>query len=136
MTDFTQLTTLLAQIEGKIQDLCTESVEWRKSATSIKTYEEVVLAKEPRKPMADALDVHAQVCSRLSEISTNLIRVRTLRKSLGLGASMPPQLISQMQARIDRIIKDLEDGRASLTYLKETYDARLRFYNSCLYSMQ
>jgi hypothetical protein len=131
--NYSAIVEVLSKIEGRVTETCHFSEGLAQKIRTIQTYDEVVLAKDPRKMYSEAVDDHSKVCAQLSDISVGLIRVRTLRKSLGSGADIAPQLVNQMQVRIERMIKMLEDARTALVHLKESYDARLRFYNTCLH---
>lgn len=135
MSKESQVDQLMGQIEAKIQSLCSRASEFQKVVVEIKTFENVVNSKDSKLEMSKEVDRHSEICALLSNLSVSLIRVRTLRKSLSSGLNIPQSMVMRNQAQIDRMIKDLEDARSALSYLKDSYDARLRFYHACLYHL-
>lgn len=129
-----QFVELMTQVEGRIAQLVDYEASIRSALTKIKSFDDVINSKDAKKEVGMEVDRHSLVSARLSEISINLIRVRTLRKTISSG-EVPPALVPKMQVRVDRIIKDMEDLRTAYQSLENAYEARLRFYNSCTYHM-
>ena len=99
----------------------------------VKSFEEVKKQSLAR-VYGDVVDTYYEVCSMLTSHSSLLMEMRTLRKQLKDLSTMP-SLEQQTRARIENLIKDLEDSKESILYLKDAYDAKLRFYNSFQYMM-
>lgn len=129
-----QFDQILTLVENRVAHLSNDVGVIREKLEGVKTFEDVVSSKEAKKEVGAEVDRHSVVFSRISDISVNLIRVRTLRKGLAQG-EVPPALVQKMLARVDRLVKDMEDLRTAYQSLGSAYEARLRFYNSCTYHM-
>lgn len=132
MTSITQIENLLSTLKGKIDECCTEAGRYADVLKEINTYDEILQDKNAQKKISEQVDIHSRICASLSNISVNLIRVRTLRKTIS-AADCLQSLTNKMLNRVDRLIKDLEDARSANSYLKDAFDARLRFFNACQY---
>lgn len=83
---------------------------------------------------ADAVEVYGEVCSILTEASTTLIDLRTFKKQIS-QMRVSPSFEQQFRNRIDRLVLDLEDLRKAAQAMKDSFDARLRFFTSCQYTL-
>ena len=72
------------------------------------------------------IDEYYEICSMLTDTAVTLIDMRTLRKQVP-KAGMVPSIEQQFRARVEVIVKDLEDLKVAVTYMKDAYDAKLRF---------
>ena len=101
----------------------------------IKTYDELKKGNYPE-IYGGVIDSYNYIGSSLSKTSLSLIDIRTLKKQIiSNSISLVPSVERVIRARLENIIKDFEDLRSSLVSLKDVYEAKLRFYNTCQYLM-
>lgn len=132
--DFNDLSKVLSGIEQKIEDCSKATADIRSRDSEINSYKE--LKKGNMVLMyAGVIDTYTEIGFMLSNVSETLMDMRTLRKQISALKNCPASLEQQVRARIEFMVKDLEDMRTSLSTLKDVYDAKIRFYNSCQYML-
>lgn len=83
---------------------------------------------------ADAVDTHTRICAMLSSVSQTLIDMREMRSTVRQLKGQS-KAIQQYQARIERIVMNLGDLKNAIEPVRDAYEKRLRFYNSCQYTL-
>lgn len=75
---------------------------------------------------------YAKVCSNVAMLSQIQIKLRQVKRVL-VGGTVLPSLVNKFKNRIEKLLNDIDICRQSAIVIKDSYDARLRFYQSTQY---
>ena len=131
--DMNGMSVILSKLEENVDKASTRISDISEENKEVKTFEEVKKSSLA-KVYGNTVDVYYEICSMLTEASTTLMDMRTLKKQVSQMKGVP-SIEQQFRARIDRLVLDLEELKTAIQYMKDAYDAKLRFYNSCQYMM-
>lgn len=132
--DFNSMSNIFSHIEQSLADMNLKIPEMRDKMTEVLSIYEAQRDGVVR-GYADTVDEYSEICRNLSEVSSTLMDMRTLRKQIAEMRNTTPATEQKFRTRVEFIVKDLEDTRMSLGYLKDAYEARVRFYNSSMYAV-
>lgn len=132
LLNYNEISRVLSDLEERISECNKRAHEIRETDLDVKTFDELK-KNNLAEVYGGVIDTYTEVGFMLSETATSLMDMRTLRKQVGLIKNIPSSLQQQIRARIEYMVKDLEDTQKSLSYMKDVYDAKIRFYNSSQY---
>ena len=79
---------------------------------------------------------YSKICDAVSTLSQTQIRLRQLRRQLASSdVGILPSMKSTLKNRVENTLNDIDLCRQSAIVLKDSYDARLRFYGSTQYML-
>lgn len=130
--NYNEMSRVLSDLEERVKDCNKRAYEIRDQDITVETFGELK-KKNLAEVYGKVIDTYTEVGFMLSETASSLMDMRTLRKQVGAIKNIPASLQQQIRARIEYIVKDLEDTQKSLSYMKDVYDAKIRFYNSSQY---
>lgn len=127
------MSQILSEVEESVNEYSDNLRKLKEKNVDVKTYDEVKKGSLA-KVYGGVVDEYYKLCEMLASCSLTLMDMRTLKKQLS-EVKIVPSIAQQFRIRIERIIIDMSDLRNALQVMKEAYDAKLRFYNSCQYMM-
>lgn len=86
------------------------------------------------KGYGEAMKTYSKVCNNLSLMVQYNIQLKKIRSMLNNSGELS-SLVSQYKKDIESLLKRTSEVRESLVYVKDKYDALLRFYGSAQYML-
>ena len=133
--DTQTLSILLTTIESKINVAIQKAEEIRRSSQEVQLLDDIkqnTLLEE----YAVCVKDYETISYSLSEMSNISMDLRALKRKMNtVKGSMPASIDMQFRTRMEMIGKDVYDTQENLKYVKDAFDAKLKFYNSAQFML-